>query len=443
MNRAPIVVPEDRSQQPCSWITLPRRVMGIGILGLTLLTGLVFSTASRAGDWPAFLGPTRDGKSDETQLVEGWDEQGPRELWRVPGGIGMSGLAIANGLVVTLVQDDDAQRAIALDLKTGAERWSTELAPAYINAMGNGPRATPAIDDDRVYVFTGDGILVALATADGEELWRHEPLTELGGREAEYGMASSPLIVGDRVLVTVGADQGLLVAYDKKSGDLAWSTGSDRAGYSSPVVRTLGTGDDAAEQLIAFSATSVQGFSPDDGSRLWSYDWETPYDCNIAVPLAIDGDLLISSGENHGTVRLRIERTNDGWGAREIWSSQGPRAMLRSEWQTGIQLDGYLYGFDNVGSAGPITHFSCIDLASGERVWQEQRFGKGNAIAADGKLFATTMDGDLVLIRASSEGYEELGRATVHGGTRQAPALSQGVLLVRDDQEIIAFDVRQ
>ncbi|MEZ6066580.1 MAG: hypothetical protein R3B90_12930 [Planctomycetaceae bacterium] len=117
--------------------------------------------------------------------------------------------------------------------------------------------------------------------------------------------------------------------------------------------------------------------------------------------------------------------------------------MLRNEWQTSLLLDGWLYGFDNVGSGRPVTHFTCIDPTTGERKWQQKRFGKGNAIAADGKLWATTMQGELVLLRANPERYEELGRAKLFDTTRQAPSIANGILYVRDDHEIIAVDIAQ
>ena len=115
--------------------------------------------------------------------------------------------------------------------------------------------------------------------------------------------------------------------------------------------------------------------------------------------------------------------------------------MLRAEWQTPILLDGYLYGFDNVGSAGPVTHLTCIEAATGKRMWQKQRFGKGNLTAADGKLFLSTMKGELVIVRATPKAYEELGRATILGQTRQAPALSGGRVYLRDDKEIVCVEV--
>jgi hypothetical protein len=129
---------------------------------------------------------------------------------------------------------------------------------------------------------------------------------------------------------------------------------------------------------------------------------------------------------------------NNGW----HFASQGPKSVLRNEWQTSILLDGFLYGFDNVGSAGPVTHLTCVSAASGERQWQELRFGKGNLIAADGKLFLSTMQGELVVVTTTPKRFEELGRKRIIGKTRQAPALAGGLLYLRDDREIVCLDVR-
>src|SRR6185295_10581609 len=127
----------------------------------------------------------------------------------------------------------------------------------------------------------------------------------------------------------------------------------------------------------------------------------------------------------------------------QVWESQGPKSVLRNEWQTSVLLDGHLYGFDNVGSAGPVTHLACINAATGERAWQQLRFGKGNLIAADGKLLISTMNGELVIVRTTPKAYDEVGRAVVVGPTRQAPALAGGLLYLRDNEEIVCLDVRK
>jgi outer membrane protein assembly factor BamB len=421
-----------------------------------LLTLLAFATAAAgpevaraqdaprgsqtpAPEWPQFLGPSRNGISTETGLLDAIPSEGPKVLWRAPGGIGMSGLAISRGRLVTLVQKEGQQWLVALDAQTGKPQWQAPLAPEYRNAMGNGPRATPAIAGTRVFAFTGEGLLAAVNFDDGRPLWSHNLVKELGGEVAEYGMACSPLVAGDLVIVTVGAPGAAVVAVEAASGKVAWKAGDDATGYSSPALLDVGE----RQQVVVFTGGSVLGLDPKTGTSLWRYPYETNFNCNIATPLAWKGHVFISSGENHGSVLLKLKPAGSQFHAEEVWSSQGPRSVLRNEWQTSILLGGRLYGFDNVGGAGPISHLTCIDIATGARVWQKQRYGKGNLIAADGKLWISTMQGELVLAKATPEEYQELGRAKVLGATRQAPALCNGLLYLRDDQEIVCVDIRK
>ena len=400
---------------------------------------LCIATTAYAADWPQFLGPSRNGISAETGLIDKWPEGGPKEVWRVPGGVGMAGLAIQGGKLLTLVQREGQQWVVAHDAKTGKPLWQTPLGSEYENQMGNGPRATPTIAGDRAFVFSGEGILAAVALADGKLLWSHHVVKELKGEEADYGMASSPLVVGENVIVIAGAEDATVAAYDTKSGKLAWTAGSDPAGYSSPTLLKIGN----KEQIVAYTGASAIGLAPQSGDLLWRYPYETDFNCNIATPLAIDGKVFISSGENHGCTLLSLKPTGSKFDVEEAWTSQGAQSVLRNEWQTSILLDGHLYGFDNVGSAGPVTHLTCVNATTGKRVWQQPRFGKGNLIAADGKLLISTMKGELVLVRATPDKYDEIGRTTVIETTRQAPALANGLLYLRDDKEIVCLDVRK
>jgi outer membrane protein assembly factor BamB len=403
---------------------------------LVFLSG---DTIAQNSSWPQHLGPARNGISPETGLLDTWPAGGPKEVWRVEGGVGMSGLAISGGRLFTLVQREDQQGVVAHDATTGAAIWRTAVAPAYENQMGDGPRATPTVSGHTVFAFTGEGILVALNASDGRLLWSHNTLQELSGQPADYGMACSPLVVGSLVTVTVGAPDATVAAYDTVSGKLAWTAGNETTGYSSPALLTVG----GREQIVAHSGSAVLGLEPKSGAVLWRHPYVTDYSCNIATPIAVDGKVFVSSGENHGCALLALEPNGDVFTVKEVWSSQGPRSVLRNEWQTSILLDGHLYGMDNVGGAGPITHLTCVDAATGKSVWQQTRFGKGNLIAADGKLFMSSLKGELIVARVSPTGYDEIGRSSVVGSTRQAPALANGLLYLRDNDEIVCFDVRK
>lgn len=390
---------------------------------------------SAASDWPQFLGPQRSGVSAETGLIDSFPAGGPKELWQVDAVGGMSGVAVADGAAYTMIQDGDQQSVLSVAAATGETRWQAPVGAAYGNSMGDGPRATPTVVGQTVVSFTGDGILTALSTKDGSVLWRHNAVEELGGKVADYGMACSPLVTNGVAIVGLGAPGATLVAYELKSGERKWTAGTkDAAGYSSPALVEI----DGSVQIAAFTGNALIGVDPMSGSPLWRYPYETDYHCNTATPIGLAGGVLISAGENHGSVLLSIGK--DG-AVREKWTALGPKSEFRSEWQTPVLVDGYLYAFDNVGSASSVTHLTCIEAATGKPVWQQRRFGKGNLIAADGKLWITTMKGELVLVKATPDGFRELSRATVIGETRQAPALASGRLYLRDGQQIVCFDV--
>ena len=393
-----------------------------------------------AADWPQFLGPNRNGISSETDLIDEWPTGGPPLVWRVDGGVGMSGISVQGDTACTLIQTGGQQRVLALSVDSGAVRWSTPVAAEYANGQGDGPRGTPAIIGGSVFVFTGDGTLARLKLSDGSIEWSHNVLKRHGGRVADYGMACSPLVVSDLVVVTAGATGGTVVACDMKTGEPRWTSGKgESAGYSSPAALTISGGS----QIVAFKGASVSGIDLKSGDQLWRYPYSTDYDCNIATPILVGGNVLISAGENHGSTMLKIGSKSDSFKVEPVWTSTGGGSVMRNEWQTAIHLGDHLYAFDNVGSAGPVTHLVCIEAATGKPVWSKTRFGKGNMIAADGKLFATTMKGELIVVRATPDGYEELGRKEVIGTTRQAPALASGRLFLRDGAEIVCLDVRQ
>lgn len=413
------------------------------LLVALLLSGLLSARSFAADEglkheWPQFLGPDRNGISKETGLVSEWPQDGPKVLWRVPGGVGMSGFVVSRGHAITLVQREGKQWIVSLDTQTGQTQWQTSLAPAYKNGMGNGPRATPAIAGDAVFAFTGEGVLAALNLADGKPIWTHDVIRDMKGAIAEYGMASSPLIVGSNVIVTAGATGASVVAYDTKTGTVAWKSGDDAAGYSSPALLDLS----GRKEIVVYTGEAAVGLVPETGKKLWRYPYETNFNCNIVTPIAFKDQVFVSSGENHGCVMLSFAGTGDQTKVSEAWASQGNQSVLRNEWQTSILSDGYLYGFDNVGAAGPVTHLTCVNAETGKRVWQKLRFGKGNLIAADGKLFISTMNGELVIVKLTSTAFEELSRSKLMGPTRQAPALSNGKLYLRDDEEIVCVDVR-
>tara|TARA_R110002072_G_scaffold38612_3_gene111769 strand:- start:22708 stop:23949 length:1242 start_codon:yes stop_codon:yes gene_type:complete len=405
---------------------------------LHVLLATVVGCSWTHADWPQFLGEKRDGSSSETALLDAFPEEGPEVVWRVPGGVGMSAVTVTDGLAITTFNDSGKQLLVAFDAKTGERAWQTGLAAEYKNGQGDGPRATAAVSGGVVYAFTGDGVLCAVDRKTGELIWRTDALQACRASESEYGMSSSPLVVGDLVIVHVGGRGTAVAAFGTSDGRLLWSAGSGPAGYSSPTLMNVA----GKQQIVSLTGEKALGIDPSDGAVLWTYEFETPYACNTANPVSVNGDVFISAGENHGCVFIDVEESGGKFAAKEHWASVDSKSVMRNEWQTSVLVDGYLYGFDNVGAAGPTTHLTCIDADTGETVWRKTRFGKGNLVLADGKLWITTMDGELVLVKDSPAGYEELGRAKVFGRTRQSLSIADGLGYIRDNQEVVCIKLR-
>ncbi|MCM2370534.1 PQQ-binding-like beta-propeller repeat protein [Aporhodopirellula aestuarii] len=389
-------------------------------------------------DWPQFLGENRDGTSTEAGLLDAFPESGPKVVWRVPGGVGMSAVTVADNLAITTFNEAGKQVLVAFDAVNGERVWQTSLASEYKNGQGDGPRATATVADGVVYAFTGDGILSAVKLKTGQLIWRTDALQVCEATESEYGMSSSPLVAGDSVIVHVGGRDTAVAAFDSATGQLKWSSGNGPAGYSSPTLINVA----GKRQIVSVTGVEALGLDPNTGAVLWTYPFKTPYACNTANPVAVNDDVFISAGENHGCVLIDVQQTGGKFEAEEHWASVDTKSVMRNEWQTSILVDGHLYGFDNVGAAGPTTHLTCLNATTGEPVWRKTRFGKGNLVLADGKLWITTMGGELVLVKVTPEGYRELGRAQLFGKTRQSLSIANGLGYIRDDREVVCINLR-
>jgi outer membrane protein assembly factor BamB len=390
-----------------------------------------FALPVSAADWPQWLGPNRNGSSPEKGLLTNWPAAGPKVLWKVPGGDGYSSVAIHNGQAYTLVQRDGAEWAIAVDALTGKEKWARKLAPAYKNKYGNGPRSTPAIEAGLLWVQSVSGPLVCLKTSDGSVVWQHDLLKEFGAQNLTWGLSASPLIEGNLVLAVPGADGAAVAAFDKKTGKLAWKLGDGAAGYASPVAVTVG----AQRQLIFFTAAGLLAVSP-EGKELWRMPWKTGFDCNICTPLVLGDRLFVTSGEKVGCALFTLSAN----GAPEVaWESKGPKSVMTNYWANSVEHDGHLYGVS--GEFDGQIDFHCVEIKTGKQKWSQAEFGKGAITLADGHLFVTTKKGELVLLRANPEKYEEKARIKMLGENRTVPTISERRLYLRDRESIYCLDI--
>lgn len=327
------------------------------LLALSIKVIVLTAAPVPADDWTQFLGPQRNGVSSEKNLIDEWPSDGPDIVWRTPLGVSMSSVVVSSDQAFTMFQDETDLYVVALNAATGKETWRTKFAAAYENAMGNGPRATPTVANDRLFVFTGEGILAAFNLNDGKELWKVNVPASLKGEASEYGMSCSPLVIGSTVIVHTGSPDAAIAAFDSKTGKNLWKSATGKAGYSSPVLMTLA----GKEQIVTLTADGAFGIETADGKVLWKFSFPTEYDCNTACPVQLSmSEILISAGENHGSAVVQIENNGPTASAKEIWSTYGKDSQLRAEWQTPVIQDGHLYGLDNSGMQGRLPIWSAF-----------------------------------------------------------------------------------
>lgn len=384
------------------------------------------------GYWTGFRGPRRDGHYQERPIATDWPPGGLAPIWKQPIGGGYASFAIAAGRAFTIEQRRAQEVVTAYEVSSGRELWAHGWDAEFKEWNGgDGPRATPAWFDGRVYALGATGELRCLDAGTGAMMWRVNILEDSGAENLPWGMAASPLIVDDAVVVLPGGPAGRsVVAYDRHTGKRSWSALNDRQAYSSPMLATVA----GRRQLLVLTATRLVSLVPETGLVLWEYPWPTSNDINVAQPVILPpgNRVLLSSGYGHGAAVIEIG-SRDGYnGTRLIWES----TRLKNRFSSSVVHDGYIYGLDE-------NILTCLDARTGEVQWKAGRYGHGQFVLADGHLVLLTEQGELVLVRATPERHEELARfPALEGKTWNHPAMSDGLLLVRNVAEMAAFDLR-
>jgi outer membrane protein assembly factor BamB len=373
----------------------------------------------------------RDGHYDDRPILTRWPADGLTPLWKQPIGAGYGSFVAARGRAFTIEQRGAREVVAAYDVATGRELWTNSWEAAFREFMGgDGPRATPTWEDGVVYALGAEGELRALGEEAGRVLWHTNILTDAGAKNLPWGMAASPLIVGDTVVVLPGGgNRQSVVAYDRRTGKRAWSALDDQAAYSSPMLVTLG----GVRQILVFSASRLMGLAPGNGSVLWEYPWKTQFDINASQPLVIDENrVFLSSGYGTGAAVIELTPADAGFSVREVWRN----IRMKNQFTSSVLHDGFIYGLDE-------SILACVDAATGELKWKGGRYGYGQVMLASGHLIVSTEDGRLALVRATPERHDELAIFPVlDGKTWNHPAMADGILLVRNINEMAAFDLR-
>jgi outer membrane protein assembly factor BamB len=406
-----------------------------GIFSIVLLSLAIVATGSaqNGAGWPGFRGADRDGTYREPVRLE-WEGLVP--MWKKPIGGGRASFAVAGGRAFTIEQRQREEVVVAYDVMTGRELWTSAWRERFnspfrgIMGGGEGPRATPTFADGLVYALGGRGEFRCLDAATGKVVWRTNILQDAGAKNLTWGMAASPLVAGDAVIVLPGGPKGRSVAaYDRKTGKPLWTALDDKTAYASPMQITIG----GVPQFLIVSATRLVGLSQDTRAVLWEFPWKTDHDASAAQPIVIgDNRVFYSSGYGTGAVVLELTKAGDQFSVREVWRN----IRMKNRQSSSVLHDGFIYGLDE-------GILACIDAATGVLKWKGGRYGHGQLLLADDHLVVITEEGELVLVAATPDKLQERARVpALDGETWNVPALADGILLVRNTKQMASFDLR-
>jgi outer membrane protein assembly factor BamB len=396
-----------------------------------------------ADDFPQFLGPNRSAGIDGRVLARDWKTHPPQMLWKQPIGAGHSGFVAVNGFAVTMEQRGPEESVTCYDALTGAPRWSNGINARHESMLGRiGPRSTPTINDGRVYAVGATGIFRCLDGSDGHVLWSHDILAECGTNVEEdlknvyWGRAASPLIFNSLVIVPGGGPSGgpwtSLLAYDKTSGKLVWRGGNRQISYSSPTLGVL----DSLRQILIVDESSITGHDPRSGHVLWEHPFEGSSKRNAnnsqVVPIG-DDRLFVSKGYTGGAGVFHVARDESGkWKTDDIWFKSN---VLKTKFTNVAVLDGFAYGL----SDGIL---ECAELATGKRRWKQGHYGHGQILRVGKLLLVESEVGEIALVEASPDAFNELGRfEALEGQTWNTLCLWGQYLLVRNSEQAACWSL--
>ncbi len=378
---------------------------------------------SRSGsDWPAFLGPTADGKSTETGILKSWKEDGPPLLWHVAVGEGYGAPSIAAGRLFLFDRIADTVRLTALNAATGDELWRAAYSTEYADIYGysNGPRAAPTVDGDLVYTFDAGGRLRCHRVKDGSIVWDVDTAKAFGVVQNFFGAASAPFVEGDLLIAAIGgspaespgiqsgevAGNGSgIVAFDRRTGEVRYRISDELASYSSPTMVTIGK----RRWGFLFARGGLVGFEPASGK----VDFHFPFrakkleSINASNPIVVDDTVFITESYGPGSAVLRVRP-----GGYEVVRRDAPRReqSMSCHFMTPIYHQGYLYG--SSGQASGEADLRAVDYMSGEIMWSEPGLGRVTLLYVDGHLIVFTERGRILLIEANPQRFKVLAEAT-------------------------------
>jgi outer membrane protein assembly factor BamB len=397
----------------------------------------IVASPARATDWPQYRGPKHDGTTDERDIATRWPKGAPKVLWKKPVGKAFGSFAVAGGKAYLFMERDGKEVLAALNPDTGDELWATPIDRTIFERQGgDGPRTTPTIDGDRVYV-TGTYLkLACLNTADGKVVWQHDLAAEHAGQTStrgidKWGNAASPVVVGDKVIVMGGGPGQTFLAFNKADGKLAWKSGNEKITHATPTPATI----HGVSQIIFFTQAGLVSVRSDDGKELWRYAF--PFNVSTASSPIVGGPsgdvVFCSAGYGVGAGACQVSKSGDNFSATELWRTSGENML---HWTTPVLHQGHLYGifgFRQLKTA-PL---KCIDFMTGADKWSQANFGSGGGtILVDGHVLVQGDKGEITLVEATPEAYKQVGRFQVLGDKAWTMAIfANGRIYARNEKE--------
>jgi outer membrane protein assembly factor BamB len=406
-------------------------------LAVALLWTSVISAAEKA-EWPQFRGPKRDDVSPDKGLLKEWPKNGPKVVWKATGvGGGFSSVAIAGGKLYTLGNGKRGQSFVhAIDLDSGKLLWSTKLGP-----QGGNLGCTPTIDGERLYAVGQEGDFACLDSATGEVKWTKHFKKDFHGDCGGWHYTESPLVDGDQVVVTPGAKEALMVALDKRTGEVIWRCpspfGQATAGYSSIVIAE----PEGIRHYVQLTAGGIVGVEAKSGKLLWSSERFAGNTANIPTPIVLKGQVFCSAGYNTGAVLLNLIAENGDVSIKEQYF----KPELTNKHGGVVLVGDYVYG-DHDDSGSPF----CADVKTGKVVWRKSDRGAGRGSAAvtyaDGHLYFRYDNGIMTLVDASPTEYKEVGWFKIPNAGGQSwshPVVVGGRMYLREQDTVWCYDVKE
>ena len=390
---------------------------------LAVIAGRAYSD-----DWPQFLGPNRDGVSQETEWSSDWPSEGPKVLWKINVGVGHSSVAIKGGLLYTMGNRGDTDTVYCLNPDTATEVWRHSY-PCDAGPYP-GPHSTPTIDDSVVYTYSRDGDLFCFDAKSGKVVWSENLKARFEVEGPRWDYACSPLVLGKMVIVHVGGEGSSVVAVDKTDGKVIWHCGNEVPAHSTPIAFQL----DGATRIAMLTASALLGVDAQSGKQLWRYPWSSSLPNESATPIVSGDKIFISSAYGGGCALLKVA----GDQVAQVWRGR----QMSNHFNNCMLLEGYLYGTH--GHTGGSPPLRCLDFQTGEVMWSHRIRGGAALLLAGDRLILLTGRGELLAVKPSPNGYEELARAKVLDPICWTPpVLSNGRIYCRNnDGDLVCLDVR-